>query len=442
MRFEKFKATNIASLPGSLSHTFRSRYTPNAAKEKVKDNRVLLGPTDHREVAEAVRARWPERFRKDAIGFIELFIGASPEFFEKHGGSGDEEQYFRRAIQWLKDYYGAENVISVVQHNDETTPHLAAYVVPIRPDTGALSAKFFADGRRGCSELQTAFHKAAGEAVGLERGVRGSNAEHTSIRRWYAESATLEEQRREVKYGTFDIEARETEIEESLQSNAARERWLNRAEMDQQRREYELVYQEEELSQRASTLAAERLSLDAGTEALAERERNAQTRSARLDSREKAVEKRLAKAEEKEEELSQRASTLAAERLSLDAGTEALAERERNAQTRSARLDSREKALREWEQKREAWLAENRPPEVPDLVRRLRKVAAMGRREAVEWMSREENDDLMDWYNPVDDSYTPQAQALLDQYSGAIEELERWQRTVEPQRRGPKGPGH
>ena len=77
MRFEKFKATNIASLPGSLSHTFRSRYTPNAAKEKVKDNRVLLGPTDHREVAEAVRARWPERFRKDAIGFIELFIGAS-----------------------------------------------------------------------------------------------------------------------------------------------------------------------------------------------------------------------------------------------------------------------------------------------------------------------------------------------------------------------------
>lgn len=386
MRFEKFKATNIASLPGSLSHTFRSRYTPNAAKEKVKDNRVLLGPTDHREVAEAVRARWPERFRKDAIGFIELFIGASPEFFEKHGGSGDEEQYFRRAIQWLKDYYGAENVISVVQHNDETTPHLAAYVVPIRPDTGALSAKFFADGRRGCSELQTAFHKAAGEAVGLERGVRGSNAEHTSIRRWYAESATLEEQRREVKYGTFDIEARETEIEESLQSNAARERWLNRAEMDQQRREYELVYQEEELSQRASMLAAER--------------------------------------------------------LSLDAGTEALAERERNAQTRSARLDSREKALREWEQKREAWLAENRPPEVPDLVRRLRKVAAMGRREAVEWMSREENDDLMDWYNPVDDSYTPQAQALLDQYSGAIEELERWQRTVEPQRRGPKGPGH
>lgn len=167
MRFEKHKASNVGALAGSLSHTFRSRYTPNAKPELIKDNQVLHGPEDPQGVADAIRARWPEKYRKDAVGVIELFIGASPEWFQEHGGAGDQEAYFQRAIEWLQAHYGPENVVSVVQHNDETTPHLAAYVVPIRPDTGALSAKWFADGRRGCSELQTAFHRAAGEPVGL-----------------------------------------------------------------------------------------------------------------------------------------------------------------------------------------------------------------------------------------------------------------------------------
>lgn len=269
MRFEKIKAAGIGSLAGSLSHTFRSRYTPNAAPELAKHNRVLLGPESPAEVAEAIRTRWPTRHRKDAVGCIEHFIGASPEWFKQHGGDGDQERYFQHAIQWLQDHYGAENVISVVQHNDETTPHLAAYVVPRDPETGNLSAKRWTGGRGVCSEMQTSFHKAAGEPVGLDRGVKGSKAEHMSIARWYAEQANLdqrqasidEERSRLEDYRLYleeeralQLDMRESELEGRAQELTGRAESLDKREAALTQAEGEIVAQRAALERQAADL--------------------------------------------------------------------------------------------------------------------------------------------------------------------------------------------
>ncbi|WP_415843745.1 MobV family relaxase, partial [Vreelandella rituensis] len=237
MRFQKLKAASWGSLAGSLAHTMRSRYTPNAVPELIKDNEVLLGPESPKEVIDLVRERWPEKYRKDAVGCIEYFIGASPEWFKKHGGDGDQERYFQGAIDWLKREYGEENVVSVVQHNDETSPHLAAYVVPI-DEYGNLNAKKWTGGRPACARMQTRFQEFAGEPVGLERGVRGSKAEHLTIQRFYEENKTLNEKRREIKYDVIDIEAREAEIEEDSAEIRITKKMLKDRELELSRYSY------------------------------------------------------------------------------------------------------------------------------------------------------------------------------------------------------------
>lgn len=327
MRFEKHKASNVGALAGSLSHTFRSRYTPNAQPERSQDNRVWLGPEDPQEVAEAIRARWPEKYRRDAVGAVEFFIGASPEWFQEHGGAGDQEAYFQRAIEWLQAHYGPENVVSVVQHNDETTPHLAAYVVPIRPDTGALSAKWFADGRRGCSELQTSFHRAAGEPVGLERGVQGSKAEHTSIRRWYEEQANLDQRREQIAAEAADFDDRR---EDAMNYLVGREQAIDRREDELEKASAELSKRERDLDTREARVEAE------------------QSEAARLGASMAAREAKLAQREATAvQQHAAEADRLERLRVELEARGERLAGGEAALEQRQAEIDRTGQQLRE-----------------------------------------------------------------------------------------------
>jgi len=179
LRTEKLKTHG--NIGGSLAHTFRTRETPNAVAELTPDNEVLHGPETPAEIHGAIRSRLPEKHRKDAVLSIEYFIGASPDWFKE----GKEAAYFDRALEWLKDRHGASNVVSAVIHRDETSPHLVAYVVPL-DDTGRLNAKKWTGGKAALSKMQTEFAQQVGRPVGLERGVEGSLATHTTIREFYS----------------------------------------------------------------------------------------------------------------------------------------------------------------------------------------------------------------------------------------------------------------
>lgn len=486
MRFQKLKAASWGSLAGSLSHTLRSRYTPNADPELIKDNKIWLGPESTKEVVDLVRERWPEKHRKDAVGCIEYFIGASPEWFKKHGGKGDQEQYFRRAISWLKAEYGEENVVSVVQHNDETSPHLAAYVVPV-DEYGKLNAKKWTGGRAACARMQTRFHEAAGEPVGLERGIRGSKAEHLTIQQWYEQNATLDEQRREVKYDTFDLVAREAEVAEDLDEIASREKSLERREQrlghqenDVTRRGYELDDREEALLKRESKASEMLEQAAAKLAALADKEKSVTNRGhevARLerevahkaeslsnranvlDERENAVQRKSDALEREKAGLAERGRQLAALERELASRGEVLAGGEAALEKRQAAIDAAGEQLRQrlaeakqqqeafknklaaqeqdFNQRRAAWLESNRP-QVPPLVQKLLAVQEMGRREALEFIY--ENFEIEEYYNPVE-GLSPEAKALIAKHAGAAEEVHRWERTVEPHKpSGPSGP--
>lgn len=174
------KLKSFGNIAGSLAHTYRTRFTANAdpGREHCNEHHGAGTPD---MIRDAIHSRLPNKRRKDAVLCLEYFIGASPEFFtHDQDGTG----YFAKAIDWLKARHGADNVIAASVHRDETSPHLVAYVVPMTPD-GRLSAKHFIDGKAMLSAMQTDFAKTVGSPFGLQRGIEGSQAEHTTIRSYY-----------------------------------------------------------------------------------------------------------------------------------------------------------------------------------------------------------------------------------------------------------------
>ena len=180
LRVEKLKThQNIA---GSLAHNYRTRETPNADDERAHLNQHDLPSVEH--VKAAIKARIPEKHRKDAVLCLEYFIGASPEYFTD-GQDKDGSKYFASALDWLKQRHGSENVISTTIHRDETSPHLVAYVVP-NDENNKLNAKKYVGGKLTLSTMQTDFANAVA-LHGLKRGVQGSKATHKTLQKYYAE---------------------------------------------------------------------------------------------------------------------------------------------------------------------------------------------------------------------------------------------------------------
>lgn len=182
MAYAILRTTKLKSngeIAGSLSHTYRTRATPNADPSREADNEHSHDTAA--KVRQAINARIPDKRRSDAVLCVEYFIGASPEFFtDDQDGAG----YFAAALDWLRARHGADNVAGWSIHRDETSPHMVAYVVPLVD--GKLNAKHFLGGKAKMSAMQTDFAKVAGAPFGLERGIEGSKAKHVTIKQFYA----------------------------------------------------------------------------------------------------------------------------------------------------------------------------------------------------------------------------------------------------------------
>ena len=181
LRTQKLKAA--AAVWRSLKHSFREQPTPNADPSRAALN-AHVGASNAAEAMAKVRARWPEKRRKDAVLAIEYLITASPEAMEGLGPKG-RDAYFADALQWLRERHGAANVVYTGLHRDEKTPHLYAYVVPLDEATGRLNARKWLGGPQALRDMQTEFAAKVGQRHGLERGIEGSKAKHERVRRHY-----------------------------------------------------------------------------------------------------------------------------------------------------------------------------------------------------------------------------------------------------------------
>jgi len=188
LRVEKRKTLGaVASLAG---HALRDRPTPNADPARTPDNRVLAGAgfADGAAVAAAIRERVEAAThrRPDSVLCLEVFIGVSPDWAEA-ATPAQWDAWRERSHAWLVQEFGRENVVFLAEHRDEKTPHLTAFVTPIRPD-GRLSAAHWTGGGdhpgQRLSEMQDRHHTAVAGA-GLRRGIRGSKAKHQDVQRFY-----------------------------------------------------------------------------------------------------------------------------------------------------------------------------------------------------------------------------------------------------------------
>lgn len=177
------KLKTFGNIAGSASHNFRERETENADPSRTPKNKHN-GAQSAKEVQEAVKGRIATvpNLRTTSVLAVEYLITMSPEF---HRNGGNVEGYLNEAEAWLKARHGADNVVSVSRHYDETTPHICAYVVPIDP-AGRLNARHFLGGREKLAEMQTDFADKVGKKYGLQRGIEGSSAKHTDIKDFYS----------------------------------------------------------------------------------------------------------------------------------------------------------------------------------------------------------------------------------------------------------------
>lgn len=296
MRVNKLKKTG--NIGGSGQHAFRERNTPNADPRRLGDNQTLRGPTSARGIIEAVQERLkvPKHRHDDAVLALEYLFTFSPEASIRSDPSG----YFKACLAWLDELHRAENVVSAVVHNDETTPHLCAYVVPIHHREGRERKRNVADGRnpdgtqrrkvitqvvgeevwlsaaayigskKKLSQLQTDFAKKVGRPHGLVRGVEGSRATHTTIKQFYGfmagQGVVGNDEQRAKLAGAAAKMARQhkAQAEEALRQAERLRIELSRAKEEFERKQLQTAeqlkreYLEKEARRRDEQLAAQR----------------------------------------------------------------------------------------------------------------------------------------------------------------------------------------
>jgi len=197
LRVSKFKT--FGQIGAASAHCDRSRETPNADPSRLSSNRWIVGEPG--TMVDAVKARIAERVvgkngkqrkvRDDAVLAIDLILSASPEYFrpDEPGAAGIYDiqrvkAFEDAAMAWLKKEFGENNIVSVVTHLDEATPHMHCTVVPLTDD-GRLNAQQWIQGGQKLSLMQTRYAEAFGH-LGIQRGKIKSIADHQRVSEYYA----------------------------------------------------------------------------------------------------------------------------------------------------------------------------------------------------------------------------------------------------------------
>lgn len=177
MRIEKRR--DMGSVRRCAEHHLRTVPTPNA--DPTRSIKVLVGSSDSNDVTATINDVAKSLMkRKDAIRAMDVFCGASPDFFAQ-GGSVHEFETL--AVRWAAETFGADNIVLAVAHSDELTFHVHLLVTPVTPK-GNLSASHWLDGPKKLRHLQDTFAEVM-KPLGLERGVEGSKAKHQDVKTWY-----------------------------------------------------------------------------------------------------------------------------------------------------------------------------------------------------------------------------------------------------------------
>lgn len=188
LRVKKLKSWK--SLGVAASHDIRSFNTPNADSSR----RVVLlageGTSDG-TVNLALEKVGNQKLRKNAVVAVEIVLGVSPEYFRPNSPHSYGEWDIQRleawkevSNQWLNERL-QDRILQTTLHLDEASPHIHCLWIPLTED-GKLSyyQTEFGGGRNNLSKIQDSYAAAVAK-LGIERGIKGSKAKHTKIKKYY-----------------------------------------------------------------------------------------------------------------------------------------------------------------------------------------------------------------------------------------------------------------
>lgn len=193
LRIKKHKSIN--AIIGVARHHNREIDVPNADKSRAQKNiRALGAQKDSKQLGNLIKShiesyqqKQKRKFRSDAVKAVEFMMSASPEFF-KTASKKHQQQFLELCKKYLEKKFGAENVLGIWLHLDESTPHIHAMIVPI-DKKGVLNAREFFGSAEKLSNMQTEFAQQV-EHLGLQRGIKGSKAKHVPVAKFWQRLAT------------------------------------------------------------------------------------------------------------------------------------------------------------------------------------------------------------------------------------------------------------
>jgi len=190
IRTKKVAGNGLGGMRSHVNREHESKTNPDIDPSKTKDNYTLECDAQH--LGKRVNARikslnLKKAVRKDAVKLVDLVVTASPEAMEKMSKE-QRKEYFTAGLNFIKDFFGAENVMYSQVHVDEDTDHAHIGVVPITKD-GRLCAKEVV-GRVGLCRLQDEFYEKVLKDFGLDRGEKGNTTrKHIETARFKADQA-------------------------------------------------------------------------------------------------------------------------------------------------------------------------------------------------------------------------------------------------------------
>ena len=217
---------------GASDHIERKTIPKNADPTRTHLNCELVKFPDgvsNRTEAISHRIRTAGIKRKitpDQVRAIRIVLSGTHEDMMKIQDESRLDEWCDDNLQWLHRTFGKENTVSAVLHMDEHTPHIHATVVPIVTGERRKARKKQEDGKRSyrkkantvrlCAddvltrEKLVTYHDSYAKAMekyGLQRGVRGSEARHTTTAQYY----------RDLKRKTGELEANMLQLQTEQQ---------------------------------------------------------------------------------------------------------------------------------------------------------------------------------------------------------------------------------
>ena len=217
---------------GASDHIERKTIPKNADPARTHLNHELVefpdGVSDRTEaISHRIRTAGIKRkITPDQVRAIRIVLSGTHEDMMRVRDEGRLDEWCGDNLQWLHRTFGKENTVSAVLHMDEHTPHIHATVVPIVTGERRKARKEQAKGKRTYRKKANAvrlcaddvltreklvfYHDSYAKAMekyGLQRGVRGSEARHTTTAQYY----------RDLKRQTDELEANMRQLQTEQQ---------------------------------------------------------------------------------------------------------------------------------------------------------------------------------------------------------------------------------